>query len=304
MNPSEAADLRFRDLIERPIFIVSSPRSGSTLLFETLARAPGLFTVGGESHHIIEGVPALAMPLRGWTSNRLTGADAAPEIVSRLTRSFYEALIDRDGRPASGRVRMLEKTPKNALRIPFFDAIWPDARYIFLYRDPRPTLASMIEAWMSGKFRTYPRLPGWDAWPWSLLLIPGWQDLKGRALPEIVAHQWATTIRILIDDLARLRPDQVVAVSFEQLTASPQQTIECLASALDFEWDQMLGPELPRSRTTVSIPAPEKWRGIEHVIEQVRPIVEEIDEQARSFVAERSCRTTKANCPAGTSSAR
>ena len=28
--------------IDRPVFVVSSPRSGSTLLFETLALAPGL----------------------------------------------------------------------------------------------------------------------------------------------------------------------------------------------------------------------------------------------------------------------
>jgi hypothetical protein len=52
------------------------------------------------------------------------------------------------------------------------------------------------------------------------------------------------------------------------------------------------------------VPAPEKWRGIEHVIEQVRPIVDETDEHARSFVAERGCQATKANYPTGTSTAR
>src|SRR5690606_36855978 len=35
---------------DRPVFIVSPPRSGSTLLFETLAAAPGVFTIGDESH--------------------------------------------------------------------------------------------------------------------------------------------------------------------------------------------------------------------------------------------------------------
>ena len=35
---------------DRPIFIVSSPRSGTSLLFETLAQSPGLLTIGGESH--------------------------------------------------------------------------------------------------------------------------------------------------------------------------------------------------------------------------------------------------------------
>ena len=43
-------------MIERPIIIVSPPRSGSTLLFETLSLSPDLWTVGGESHGVIEGV--------------------------------------------------------------------------------------------------------------------------------------------------------------------------------------------------------------------------------------------------------
>src|SRR5262245_7605313 len=42
--------------IERPIFIVSPPRSGSALLFEALSRASGLYTIGGESHLVIESI--------------------------------------------------------------------------------------------------------------------------------------------------------------------------------------------------------------------------------------------------------
>ena len=49
-------------------------------------------------------------------------------------------------RPLS-RVRMLEKTPKNSLRVPFLARVFPEARFIYLYRDPRQVLSSMIEAW-------------------------------------------------------------------------------------------------------------------------------------------------------------
>ncbi len=73
---------------------------------------------------------------------------------------------------------MLEKTPKNALRVPFIDAIWPESEFVYLYRDVRETLYSMMEAWRSGSFRTYPGLPGWPEGSWSLLLVPGWQQLK------------------------------------------------------------------------------------------------------------------------------
>src|SRR3569623_2081551 len=44
---------------DRPIVVLSPPRSGSTLLFETLARAPGLYTNGGDSHALKAGQAAL-----------------------------------------------------------------------------------------------------------------------------------------------------------------------------------------------------------------------------------------------------
>jgi hypothetical protein len=274
----------FRDLIDRPIVVVSTPRSGSTLLFETLEQAPGLFTIGGESHWLIEDIPGLAPMERAWESNRLTAADVTPETAEQLAHAFHSQLQDRDGHPAEGVVRMLEKTPKNALRVPFFDAIWPDSIFVYLYRDVRQTLASMVEAWASGGFRTYPRLPDWTGYPWSLLLVPGWRELIGKSLPTIVAHQWATTTNILLDDLEQLPADRVKIITNAEFVASPQATIEGLASSLGVDWDRNLSGALPLSKTTVSKPQPDKWRRLEREIEEVMPIVADADERARAFL--------------------
>lgn len=277
----------FRQRLARPIFIVSSPRSGSTLLFETLARAPGLFTIGGESHRTIEGVPAFSVPARGWTSNRLEAIDAQAEPVEQLAEAFYTALRDRAGQPPSGAARLLEKTPKNALRVPFFDAAWPDSTFVFLYRDARQTIASMIEAWQSGHFRTYPRLPGWSGPQWSMLLVPGWRSLDGLPLVEVIARQWAITMDILLDDLAALPASRVVALDYDAFLADPPAAIERLALRLDLGWDEPLGAELPLSVTTVSRPAADKWRRHEAVIESIWPIVEASDAGARAFATAR-----------------
>jgi LPS sulfotransferase NodH len=281
--PAAGSD-SFRSRFDRPVFIVSTPRSGSTLLFETLGQAPGLHRPGGESHWLIEDIQALSPAAHGWSSNRLGAADAAPEPVERLARAFFEDLRDRDGRCPTGRVRMLEKTPKNALRIPFFDAAWPDSLFVYLYRDPRETLASMIEAWRSGAFRTYPDLPGWPGPPWSLLLVPGWEGLKGRPLPEIAAHQWAATTRTLLDDLEALPGERVRAIAYARFLADPQASVARLAESLGLDWDRRLGPRLPLSVTTVSPPRRDKWRVIEGAIEAVRPVVEAPDERARAFL--------------------
>ena len=90
-------------VFDRPLFIVSPPRSGSTLLFETWTGAPGLFSPGDESHALIEGVPGLSPAARNWTSNRLLAADADPETAAVLRERFHRQLRDRDGRtPAAG----------------------------------------------------------------------------------------------------------------------------------------------------------------------------------------------------------
>ena len=273
-----------RDKIVRPIFIVSTPRSGSTLLFETMVAAPDLFSTGRESHGRIERVADFHPGKRGWSSNRLTADDASDAAVETMAQLFYEGLADRDGKVAAGPVRMLEKTPKNALRVPFFAAAWPDSIFVYLYRDPRQSLSSMIEAWASGRFRTYPMLPGWSGYPWSLLLVPGWRQMIGKPLPEVVAHQWAITTNLMLADLEALPAERVRTIWQDDLLANPQVAVEKLARSLDLDWDRQLGLKLPLSKTTVSRPDPEKWRQLAHLIEPVMPIVESADARARAFL--------------------
>ncbi len=277
-----------RGVLERPVFLVSPPRSGSTLLFQTLSLSPSLCTIGGESHGVIEGIRRLHPAATGWQSNRLSAADAERAIVEELSRRFLATLRDRDGAPAAAGLRMLEKTPKNSLRVPFFAAAFPEASFLFLHRAARSTLSSMIEAWMSGRFRTYRQLPGWPGVPWSLLLVPGWRELAGKPLPEIVARQWAATAGTLVADLAALPAERVHAISYEEFVAAPQATMERICEALGLAWDRELGNALAPSPTTVTAPAPDKWRRHEAAIEAVWPIVAEAEKRAAAFAASRA----------------
>jgi hypothetical protein len=286
-KPSQNGRRSFRDRFDRPIFIVSTPRSGSTLLYETLQQAPDLYSTGDESHWIIEGVDGLSPPQRSWSSNRLAEEDASPEVAEALAESFYRHLTNREGKVPSGRVRMLEKTPKNALRVPFFEAIWPDANFIYLYRDVREAFHSMWEAWRNGGFVTYPHLPTWRGAPWSMLLVPGWQRLNGMQIQEIVAHQWAITTETMLDDLERIDPARVQVIDYSSFLRSPQTEIERVARGVGLSWDRALGEALPLSRTTVSAPERDKWRRVAQVVESVWPIVEKADGRARDFLKSR-----------------
>nr|WP_298149616.1 sulfotransferase [uncultured Pseudoxanthomonas sp.] len=255
-SPSRAAPA-----LERPVFIVSPPRSGSTLLFETLAGAPQVYTIGDESHQLIEGVNGLAPAQRNYHSNQLGQDDATLAVVQELQGRFRSALRDREGSAPDGAtaVRMLEKTPKNALRIPFLKAVFPDAKFIYLHRDPRQVWGSMIDGWMSGRFRMY-TLPGWQGPTWSFLLTPGWQALSGQPLGEIVARQWETATRIMLDDLQALPAEDWSAVDYGRFLADPQREARRLSAWAGWSWDRELDTQLPLSRYTLSQPDPDKWR--------------------------------------------
>ena len=277
--------------LAQPLIIVSAPRAGSTLLFETLARFPDLWTISEESHEIIEGIPDLHPAAHGYTSNRLTAADATPPIINSLHDRFARQLQDRSSRhwsdlPEAERppsVRLLEKTPKNALRIPFLRAVFPDARFIFLYRDPAANISSILEGWQSRRFIAYRALPGWPHGAWSFLLTPGWEALRDRPLVEIAAHQWRVANETILADLDRLPRSDWRLVRYADLVATPKQIIREVAAFADLRWDeeveQLVSQALPVSRVTLTAPAPDKWRKHAAAMATVLPGVESIVKQ-------------------------
>jgi len=280
----------FDHLFERPIIILAAPRSGSTLLFETLSEARDVWTIGGESHQIIEGVAALNVNSGRVDSNRLTAAHAPDPMARFMRRRFARFLRDRDGRefvrhPGIGSLRFVEKTPKNALRVPFMEKVFPGARYIFLFRDVRANLSSMIEAWRSRRWVTYPQLPGWRGPPWSLLLPPGWQTMNGRALEEICAFQWRCANQTVIEDLQQIPRQRWTTINYQALLDEPLKTVEGLCEFADLELDRRLQERLqkplPLSRYTHTPPSADKWRRNEREIEAVLDSLAETESNLR-----------------------
>lgn len=274
--------------IERPVFIVAAPRSGSTLLFETLASSSQLCTVGGEAHWLVEGIESLRPGAPTVDSNRLTAEHASAAIANDIREQILARLKDHTGQALSepGERRFLEKTPKNSLRIPFFNQIFPDAQFVFLWRDPRENISSIMEAWRSGQWQTYPKLEGFDG-PWSLLLPPGWRDMNGRPLAEIAAWQWRTTNAQVLDDLEIVSPERWTVVQYADLVRDPASTVgklcEFLRIPVDPSLAQRLSEPLPPARYTLTTPAPDKWRANEAEIAAVLPSVQATWDRLRSL---------------------
>lgn len=262
-------------IFDRPIFIVSAPRAGSSLLYETLSLAPELWTIRGENHHIIESIAPLNPINREYKSNNLVQRDADLNIAIAVKINFFKNLKNKQNISLSkdiSSIRMLEKTPKNALRIPFFNAIFPDALFIYLYRDPQENISSIIEGWQSGRCVTYPNLPDWHGYPWSMLLIPGWEDLTEKPLVEIAASQWKIANQTIIDSLVSLPAHRWCAIHYNDLIQHPQAQIQRLCNFANIEWQENLQPgELTLSLSTITPPEVNKWHQNKDAIKLILP---------------------------------
>ena len=245
--------------LDRPIFIIGAPRSGTSILFSVLRSSGRLAHWPGEAHEVWE---ADHHPgLRDWESNLLSAADATPDTIERIAREFF--LVTGSNK------RLIDKTPRNALRVPFVDRIFPDARFVFLLRDGRDNVNSLINAWRTPRYRTYElpephAIPGADPRWWKFVLYPGWRDdLKGP-LERVAARQWVASNEHALDALEQVPNERRTSVRYEELVDRPEAEIARILEFLDLPADPAVAAAAAAlNRTPINVVTPPergKWR--------------------------------------------
>jgi hypothetical protein len=260
--------------LAKPVIILSAPRSGSTLLFEYLTGLPGTSSIGGESHRVFRNFPHLRAENQALDSASLNQSHANPECIGLfrdnmaclLRDASQQSLVQNPSLFLQRPPQFIEKTPRNALNIPFLNRVFPDAKYIFLHRAPQQNIASIMEAWTlgltSGRFMTFPGLPGWDRPGWCFLLPPGWRHMIGRSLAEIAAFQWQQSNETIMRHLSQLPAEKYCRVSYESLLGNSESEINRL---MDFAGIPPQGANHGQfadqlSNTTLTQPAADKWQ--------------------------------------------
>jgi uncharacterized protein (TIGR03032 family) len=288
-------------MIERPVFVVAPPRSGATALFRSLARAPGVFSARGGG--VMEGIFELEPENREWESNRLTASDVESRPVEELRGRLKGGLVDSEGnRPgldATG-LRWVDGHPRNALRVPFLAAVAPDSQFVYIHRDPADTVPSMLAVWESGRRVSYPELPGWEAPSWSLPLVPGWRELAGRPLPEIVTEQWLRLTGILLDDLEALPPQRWCVTDFKTLLNDPQRELERICDFVALKASEDVTRPLRSLRDRLAVAGEETAKEVPDELQELLPRTQALAERSRELLARPTTppRTAKWSAPA------
>jgi Sulfotransferase family len=287
--------------ITRPVLIVGAPRSGTSMLFQALSTHPELWSLYRESQEVLERSMATALRVRN--SDALRPEDLQPGDAERLSREFFNRVgnaeavgaissrvplilraklnkvltISRRGsKPAT--LRIVEKNPQNSFRLEFLKSVFPDARFVFITREPASNLASIYNGWQGSRFRTYRLAADFiisdhRSRYWHFGRPPGWEDKNGCSLIDICAFQW----RAYNEACLRVAPvlaAPVLRVRYEDLCNRPRDVLGRIAKWAD------LDPK-PFARfadgvpvvNTWSRPRADKWVTIAPLLEQVLPAV-------------------------------
>lgn len=181
-------------------------------------------------------------------------------------------------------IRLLEKTPENCLRLPFLVALLPDVRIIYLTRDGRSNINSLIQGWKQPHlFPGYEvpaqlGIPGYSRERWAFALIPGWRELTSSPLEEICAWQWVRCNEAVLVHRERAQGSvPYLGIRYEDLISDPPDVLARIASFLQIDFEKDLGrfaKHLPQINV-VSAPEQEKWRRENpEAIERILPLIE------------------------------
>ncbi len=261
-----------------------------------------MFSAAGPGAGVLEGIFELEPENREWESNRLTASDIEPRSVEELRSRLKAALVDSEGnRPgidATG-LRWVDGQPRHALRVPFLAAVAPDSQFVYIHREPAEAVPAMQQAWQSGRRVSYPDLPDWPGPPWSLPLVPGWRDLAGRPLPEIVTEQWLRVTGTLLDDLEALPPERWCVTDFKTLLNDPLTELERVCEFVALEASEEVTRPLRSLRDQLAV-AGERETEVPPELEGLLPRTERLAERSRGLLARPTTppRTARWSAPA------
>ncbi|MEM8805216.1 MAG: sulfotransferase [Cyanobacteria bacterium P01_G01_bin.38] len=263
----------------RPVFIISPPRAGSTFLFDCLRRFEEFVSLNVEADKIwwsFLPYEKMAYPCDfiAFEPGKRNLYSAIDETCQKEAYFLFEKSLDSNARKwlslasLKGK-RYLDKTIANCFRLDVLNALHPDATYLFLVRDPRANISSMLEGWnhceLMGKPQLTPLLSNITPRTidhWSYPAPPQWQAIISKPLEYICAWSWCQHVEHILDFFDKTRSN-CFFVRYEDLFEDTVATIADIARTLNIRLNQSVldylnSPSL--SRTTISKPGHDKWK--------------------------------------------
>ena len=285
--------------LKPPIILFGNTRSGTSIVQNVVAVHPDVVAWYEPRTLWLYADP-------GRPHDEFGAADATPK-VARFIRKQFLGYQRRHGNCA-----VMEKTPANIFKIPYVRAILPEARYLYIVRDPFAFISSVEFKWQSHLtpkgVRRRLRYTPVGQWPFyasrfisdllgkkvlhkKYLRIWGprykgiLEDLQTHDLLTVIARQWAEGSRRAARDLAWFEPGRVLTFKYEEFVTDPVAHLERICAHCGLE---MTVEMAHAARDWVKPDRQDKWRRFDpHELARVLPeIRDEMDRHGYSVPEE------------------
>lgn len=226
--------------LKPPIIIFSNNRSGSTIVQKIMALHPDIV-----QWYEPRSLWLCADP--GRRHDEFDAKDATDKVKRYIRNQFLKY------QKQYGDCVVLEKTPANILKIPYVRAIFPEATYLFVVRNPFSFISSVELKWQrplssKGILRRLKSTPVTQLHYYAGRLISQqfykrilrrkymsiWgpqykgieQDLKNHDLLTVIARQWSVCSKKAEKDLALFGNGRVLRLKYEEFVENPISDVE------------------------------------------------------------------------------
>jgi hypothetical protein len=205
-----------RPTLERPIFAIGCPRSGTSIFARLLGEHPDIINYseagtiwdpdnyynGEADHH--------------WTVDEVREKD-----VQRIVSHFrFEQWMSK-------RKRLLNKHLRNSVRIAYIKKIFPDATFIHVIRDGRAVVNSILRKVEEQPYRK--EIPFWN-----FCKPPNWRELQQKDAVAQTAWQWREIVQHILTFSAELK-NRYIEVKYDQLCSEPREMLAHVLTKLEME---------------------------------------------------------------------
>ncbi len=280
--------------VDRPVFFVGMGRSGTTIIFESLARHPDLawpsnycewmprylfmnalvpvvdfLGLRGHKKQYSRAIPGnryLPQPdeayafwdyysQENFSRSYLTGVTANRETVTRL-RCAVSDLVRWQGK------RRFSAKLTGPGRIGFLASVFPDACFIHIIRDGRSVVESLLR---QDFWRDKGGLdkPFWEGTPGNIL--QQW-EASGRDSDVLTALQWRYVIESIQEEKAALQNDAYMEIRYEDFVQNPDSILHSIYNFCNLDSTGLSG-DLPAKPSEGNKQAfrnmNEKWKNMD-----------------------------------------
>jgi hypothetical protein len=183
------------------------------------------------------------------------------------------------------------------MRIPYLHQIFPKAKFVFIQRDGRDNISSMMDGWRLGRsdgpfgltqfFGPFPEevaIEDGRFKEWAFFLPPGWRQYNRASLADVCAFQWMSANRLALEARTAIPPGQWIQLRYEDLFERPVAMFREAFAQLDLPFTPDIEARCANLQPTSVVkgaPKQQKWKehnpeAIEGILPTIRPLMLEM----------------------------